>query len=340
MSNSTLSAIRTKIRRLTRTPSLNQMSNAVLDEYINTFVLYDFPDQIRTFDLRSQFSFYTVPYVDTYPAGYFPLADFVNTNVDVFPPVYINGTKAYYTQSREQFYNIYPLNRGEKHVSTGDGVAVQFSGTITPNPLLTNNVVISYANEDGSSESFHDIPIRTATGALSMGNLYSQGNDPSAAPSTQNVNNYVNYADGTFVVTFISPPDDGIHIIARSRSVQPSQPQGVLFWDNTFELRPTPDDVYQVNMEVNVLPTELLTANQNPNLNQWWQYIAYGSAKKIFEDRMDLESVQMILPEMKMQERLVLRRTLVQLSNERTPTVYSEQTSLGSGTGYDGFNGF
>ena len=38
MADSTLSAIRTKVRLLTRTPSLNQMSNATLDNYINTFI--------------------------------------------------------------------------------------------------------------------------------------------------------------------------------------------------------------------------------------------------------------------------------------------------------------
>lgn len=344
MADSTLSAIRTKVRRLTRTPSINQMSNDTLDEYINTFVVYDFPEHLRTFDLHTQISFYTVPFVDKYPAGYFPLQDYVNIDVNTFLPAYVNGTKAYYTQSREQFYNIYPLNRTQQTLGYGNGVQTTFIGLLnTPQEtsVLSENIVISYIDEDGTGEAFFDMTIRTANGPIPQGNLYNQSNKPATAPTTINLANTVNYQTGAFTVTFTNPPGDGAEIVGRYRQMQPSQPQGVLFWDNTFELRPIPDNIYQVNLEVNIVPTQLLAVDQSPNVKQWWQYIAYGAAKKIFEDRMDLQSVQMIFPEMKMQERLVLRKTLVQFnSNQRTPTVYSEQTSLGSGTGYDGFNGF
>ena len=68
-----------------------------------------------------------------------------------------------------------------------------------------------------------------------------------------------------------------------------------------------------------------------PELEEWWQYIAYGAAKKVFEDRMDLESVQSIMPEFKKQEMLCQRRTIVQNTNERTSTIYTEQTGVTSG---------
>jgi len=44
---SKLESIRTKIRRLTRSPSSAQITNAQIDDYINTFVLYDFPEYIQ-----------------------------------------------------------------------------------------------------------------------------------------------------------------------------------------------------------------------------------------------------------------------------------------------------
>jgi hypothetical protein len=90
-------------------------------------------------------------------------------------------------------------------------------------------------------------------------------------------------------------------------------------------------------MEVDRQPTELLAANTSPDIEQWWQYIAYGAAKKILEDRMDMETVAKIAPEFKMQERLALRRTLVQNKSQRTPTIYTEQASLGAD--FDNFNG-
>jgi len=85
-------------------------------------------------------------------------------------------------------------------------------------------------------------------------------------------------------------------------------------------------------------PSELLASNQMPELAEWWQYIAYGAAKKIFEDRMDLESVQLIIPEFKKQEDLILRRTIKQYSNERSSTIYTDQTeALVSGWGRGGW---
>ncbi len=79
----------------------------------------------------------------------------------------------------------------------------------------------------------------------------------------------------------------------------------------------------------NERPSALLETNSIPALQEYWQYLAYGAAKKILEDRMDLESVQMIMPEFKKQENLVQRRTIVQYTNERTATIYTEQVSLG-----------
>lgn len=53
MADSTLAAIHEKVRRITRTPSMAQLTDAQLDQYINTFVLYDFPSNIRLFPLRT-----------------------------------------------------------------------------------------------------------------------------------------------------------------------------------------------------------------------------------------------------------------------------------------------
>src|SRR5207247_3598233 len=98
----------------------------------------------------------------------------------------------------------------------------------------------------------------------------------------------------------------------------PSLPLAVLFYDTTFTLRPVPDMAYRVQMDCFIQPTALLANNQQPGLQEFWQYIAYGAAKKVFEDRMDIESVQLILPEYRKQENLILRRTIVQKTNHST----------------------
>ena len=72
----------------------------------------------------------------------------------------------------------------------------------------------------------------------------------------------------------------------------------VLFYDDAFIFRPVPDQPYRAQVQVYIQPTQLLEEG-SPQLYEWWQYIAYGAAKKIFEDRTDFESVQTLMPEFK-----------------------------------------
>src|ERR1700677_2557338 len=105
----TLAQIEQKIRRLTRSPSTAQLSPADLDNYINTFVVYDFPEHLRMFNLRTTFNFWCNPYQDIY--------------ISIHDPVYIAGYQSFYTQSPEQFYGIYPQTNNIQAIGPiGDGV--------------------------------------------------------------------------------------------------------------------------------------------------------------------------------------------------------------------------
>jgi hypothetical protein len=111
-----------------------------------------------------------------------------------------------------------------------------------------------------------------------------------------------------------------------------------MYYGNVFRLRPIPDDVYEISFQVQQTLTDFINASDVPELDQWWQYIAYGAAKKVLEDRMDMDSIQLIAPEFKQQERLVLRRSIVQQTNERVPTIYTEGVGVGAG-GFSNGNG-
>ena len=63
---STLADIRVKVRRLTGRPSPQQITDAQIDTYINTFYQYDFPEHLRVFSNETTFTFMTTPNVDTY----------------------------------------------------------------------------------------------------------------------------------------------------------------------------------------------------------------------------------------------------------------------------------
>lgn len=356
----TLQAIQTKVRRLTRSPSTSQLTDADLQNYINTFVVYDFPEHLRMFNLRSTYTFVCNPFQDQYPTDTDsfggvttnPLYDFQNKYISVHPPVYIAGYDSFYTQSREQFYGVYPFTNSIQSTQiTGNGITQSFSGNLQTllgavgagAVLLKNNVLFTSIDANGNGLALADVPLVSLTTGYQTveGNLYTPQTQPDVPPTTADFDatNYINYVTGDFVLTFSAPPASNAPILIQSVPTVVGLPQGVLYYDNTFYLRPVPDQPYNINIEVYARPTYLMETTSNPALNEWWQYIAYGAAKKIFEDRMDMDSVQMIMPEFKKQETLCLRRTLVQYSNERTATIYTEQSSFGPGSGQWGWGG-
>lgn len=329
MALSDLATIKQKVRRLTRNPSTAQLTDADLEQYINTFVLYDFPQHVRLFDYKTTLTFYTAPYVDTYStittgANTQPLFNFKNKYISVNPPVYVAGFEVLYTQSREQFYGIYPQVNQIFQIGTGNGVTTNFTYTLNNVPFLQNNVTVSSVSTTNAPLIATDVPASPFSGA---GTWLNPDTGLALAGS-------VNYITGAINITFATAPASGTAVNIMTMPYQPARPQTILFFDNDFIVRPVPDQPYPVNIEVFVQPTEIINATQNPELNQFWQYISYGTAKKIFEDHGDTESVETIMAEFKQQERLVLRKTLVLMANERTATIYTNQVASQYGPGW------
>jgi hypothetical protein len=364
----TLLKIQTKVRRITRSPSTAQLSDADLNDYINTAVEYDLPERIRPENLLTDFSFYTNPNQDTYNtdeasfsgATNNPLYNFQNKYQTNNSPVYIAGFGSRYFNSPELFYGVYPKINSIQLIATGNGTAGAFTGFVNANQsvvspisnqficLLQNNVTFSAIGTPGTSEQIGmamvDVPlVDAATGfKLNFGNLYDANgtlyNDPINGPRTipptvVDATNNINYITGKFTVTFPMSTIVGTPINSQTVPVNTALPQALMFYSNTFVVRPVPDQAYRVNFQVRQRPVALLATNQVPELEEWWQYIAYLAIKKIFEDRMDLDSVQMILPELKMQENLCLRRTLVQNGTQRATTIYADPNNNNGNNG-------
>jgi hypothetical protein len=368
----TLIQIQQKVRRLTRKPSTAQLSDSDLNNYINTFIVYDFPEHLRTFNLRTTFTFYTNPGQDIYNTDEASFAgatnnilyNFQNKYISIHPPFYIAGFNSTFVQSREQFYAIYPIVSNISTTSnTGDGTTTIFSGVINSQQaivppgfyqnisLLQNNVLFSAVGTNGEGLALVDVPVvDPVTGFKTVyGNLYdpnsSAYNDPitgalSDPPTIPNIGpllpgtGVINYLTGVYNISFTTAPATGNVVNSQSVPTTQSRPQAVCYYANQFIVRPVPDQPYAIQFEAFQRPTALLVDGQVPELEEYWQYIAYGAAKKIFEDQMDLDSVQLIMPEFKKQEALVLRRTIVQYTNERTASIYSEQTSFGANSGW------
>lgn len=380
----TLAAIQQKVRRLTRSPAEAQLGTDDLNNYINTFVMYDFPEHLRTFNLRTQFTFTCNPYQDVYPiniagfggasqANLNPLYNFRNKCLTVHPPIFIAGFQSFYSQSPEQFFSLYPqINLIQQlGAGAGDGVITQFSGVIQiplGQPVLTtagltnqqltgfvkNQVLFSSVDLNSNGLAMVDVPaLDSITGNPTVWGALVPEQDPLPAPvlisnytvaAGTNVpvslfnagynNNFINYITGQYSVTFPLAPGNLQPINSQVEPQSVGRPLAMLFYDDQFTLRPVPDQPYRINFEVYQRPTQLLQTTSFPELEEYWQFISYGAAKKIFEDRMDLDSVQLILPEYQNQMNLCLRRTIVQYSNERIATIYTNQSESGYGPGW------
>ena len=113
MALATLTIIQNKVRRLTRSLSPAQLTDDQLNDYINTFIQYDFPEHLRLANLRTTFSFYTEPWVDVYESNDDPNSvfnNFDNLYTTIHPPVYVAGYQAGFFESSAKNYLDYIQN--------------------------------------------------------------------------------------------------------------------------------------------------------------------------------------------------------------------------------------
>ena len=328
----TLQDIRNKVRRITGRPSDAEITDAQIDQYINTFYIYDFPEHLRLQNLRVNYQFLTSANV--------PIYDFPKENyLTVMPPVFIAGYQSFMTQSREAFFRINPeLNLLQKSVATGNGTPGPYNFTLSATPILQGfkrnppgafqapapsypaanlnwNFLVSGTDSAGVSWSLVDD---------GLGNLWDVAD---IITSVAIPRGNVNYLTGVVTATFASAIGLNNPINVQYVPYVASRPQSAVFYQDQIALYPIPDQAYTVSFECYAYPTALLLSGDVPQLAEWWQLLAYGAADKIFADNADMENMSKFRPLLDEQMRLCLRRTLVQQTSERVATIYSEQNS-------------
>lgn len=357
---STLADIRTKIRRITGRHSDQHITDAQIDEYINTFYIFDLPEHLRLESLRVNYQFVTTANRAVYD---FPKELYL-TNM---PPCFIGGYRCYMTQSRETLFRITPqLNYLQASIALGNGaVPGNYSFIASKTPIMAGykrNPPGAYTGllTDTLPKDINWAVLITAQGAAGtdgispwyslvddgMGNLVSL--DQTTLPYT--VFGTINYVTGAITVTnFVNSVLTpiaiplGNPINAQYIPYVASRPQAALFYQDQFTVYPVPDQAYTVSFEAYMYPTALIDnpGNQpSPQLREWWQLLAYGAADKIFTDNADMESAAKFRPLMQEQMNLIQRRTIVQQASERTATIYTESTGWGNFPFGNNFGGF
>lgn len=341
---STLQAIRNKVRRITGRPSASQITDDQIDEYVNTFYVFDMPEHIRMETLRTTWQFVTSANIPVYD---FPTGTYLTS----MPPVYIAGYQAFMTQSRENWFRVNPsLQYNQQSVAIGNATTGPYSFTLSNLPIVPGfkpnppgsysssatvdisasnlhwNVLISGTDSNGKSVVLVDDG--GGTSATGLGLLF----DPSDSSTTlANARGAINYTTGAVsinAVGFRQAIANGAPINAQYTPYVASRPTSCVFYQDQVILWPVPDQAYTVSMEVYQRPTDLLTAGSSPVLAEWWQLLAYGAADKIFADNADFENMTKFRPLLDEQMRLCQRRTIAQYSAERTATIYTDQTQF------------
>jgi hypothetical protein len=158
----------------------------------------------------------------------------------------------------------------------------------------------------------------------------------------------IDYATGVVTgLTFTSAVPSGNNIEIAYNPANPSIPQAVLFWQNQITLRPVPDKGYTVEIVAYRRPSQVLLGSEDPDsptltgvpeLLEWWETLAAGAAKKIFEDRQDMDGILMMDKMMAERYSLNETRTYAQLGKQSISTIFSDQLN-GSAGGFFGFGG-
>lgn len=336
MALSTLQTIRNEVRRIVRAPSVQQLSDAELDQNINTFIEKDLPTNLKLFSLRTVFTFYTQPGQDVYETTFTnpndPFYDFRNKYTVCHQPCYIAGVAAFWTELRSIFFGNWPQTNtvfNTQYVGTGGPgpfVGVLMASTQTQPPpfgttyfIQKKSVMFNCLDTNFQAMILVDYPFNNQIGYLGIPNV----------PATPLSNNgFVNYQTGQYSVTFpantlLSSTQNPNPVWAEFIAVAPGLPTSILYYQNTFTLRPVPDKSYIVQVEADIRPTQLLQAGDVPEISQWWTYIAYGTARRIFVSRSDFNSLNAINPIYKEEEGKVLSTSMCAYANQRTATIYT-----------------
>jgi hypothetical protein len=332
----TLTDIRNKVRRITGRPTASQITDSQIDEYINTAYTQDLPAQLKLENLRINYQFVT--------SANQPVYDFPkDLYLELMPPVFIAGYQCYMTQSRQEFLRIFPeINQLQTSVATGIGATGPYSfiltniplmrgwkqnppgaydlGTTTAPALINWNVVISGIDNNGLSVTLVDD---------GQGSLFDPGDADTTIPRGT-----VDYITGVVAINAIGFKTAialGSPINAQYVPYKASRPRVALFFQDQIQLYPVPDQAYTVSFECYQKPTALSATAPNPNLQEWWQLIAYLASDKIFSDNADMDNLQKFRPLLEEQLKLVQRRTIIQQSSDRAQTIYN---SVGPGIGW------
>ena len=148
-----LSDIITYVRRIIKSPSNAQITDALIIDYINRFYVMDVDARIQLFDLKTKYNLTTIPGVDRYNMPLYNVQSEPAGNIGMYPvyqgfqsPMYINGIQVPLQTQKSSFLNIWPnVAQQAPVVDIGDGgTDYTFTVPVAPNNSNPINTPVNY----------------------------------------------------------------------------------------------------------------------------------------------------------------------------------------------------
>ena len=314
MADALLQAIRVKTRRITKRVSEHHLSTRHLGQIINS-ALCDLHRDIRLLEMETYFNLYTVPGVHYYDLRCIPVCrkNYKSTAMDSYDafgsPATIDGScKLIWTQYIDEYKHICTSSTILEKKITPTGSSESFSINLDKsiNPF---SLYISYRSMSGEDVLIHDIP-----SCKNSGNLCMQTFEESDLEGS------IDYRTGKLIFKPKYAVDIQIPITIRAETTHQAMPSVIFKYGTGFILYPTPDKIYHIKMKAMYRPILLLATGEfDFIIEEYWQYLAFDAAKKLFEEEHDTNGLSDILPAWNEQHIYIKRRK----SNQRNMQRYS-----------------
>src|ERR1700743_1094420 len=350
-----------KTRKLTGSSNAFQVTDSFIVQQMHSFYSYDLPAKFRSLKLKDVYTFTTNVGQDVYPFNselyitvnqpcYCSKREIrlftdpwnfygVNYNWQQFTNFASgDGTTGPYNGFTTASPLIASVNNDPGELTTNNfgiqrGENLFFPQGRVQNILITANVIgangmgiTQNVTDDGKGNLIQIFQTSNDTNQEYGWNYYRQ-----YASSTPTVPGgaTINYQTGEITgLVFDQAIPEGTPIQIQYNSKQFSIPLAIMFYQNQFTLAPVPDSGYTVELTCYRQPIQALLAadmSGNPELSEWWEILAVGAAKKIFEERLDSDGVIFIDKMLKERYDVIETRTYAQIGQQRINTIYTDQ---------------